>query len=1171
MKQTLITTAFLFMFFGLLQAQTARIQVIHNSPDPTVDVYAGPQLLLDNFAFRTASGFVDVPAGISIPIGVAPASSTSVSEAIFTQNVTFESGKTYVVTASGVVFNTTTPFGLIANGNGREAASSPSKVDVAVLHGSPDAPDVDVAVRGVGNVISNLAYGSFTPYLSLDPGVYYLDVKAAGSNAIVQTYKADLAALAGKALYVFASGYLTPGAGAPFGLYAALANGDVIALPTASVAAVQVIHNSPSPTVDVYANGDKLLEDFAFRTAIPFTFLPAGVNIDLAVAPATSTSAADAIANFNVNFENGKTYVVTASGIVGSTTTPFTLNVNDTGRQAATSPAKTDVAILHGSPNAPGVDVDEILTGNIVSNLAYGSFTPYLSLDPGIYDFVIRATGTTTTVATYRANLSGLAGRSAYVFASGLIGSATAPFGLYAALANGDVLALGATPFSKVQIIHNSPSPTVDVYAGQARLLNNFVFRTATPFVDVPAGRAFNIGIAPEGSATAADAIASFPVTLDATKKYIVTAAGIVGNATTPFNLYISDNAEDTAPPSVVRASVFHGSPDAPAVDVAERLAGVLVPNIAFGQATGYLNLPPDEYFLDIKPAGSSTIVATFAADLSALAGQAIRIMASGNLAGSPDFGLYAVLANGNVVEIPAVRVARLQIVHNSPSPTVDVYLDGEIAIEDFEFQTATPFIYIPADVNIEVGVAPGGSQGPNDIIATFNVLAENGKSYYAIASGILGNTATPFTIFLKEGARETAVNPAKVELMVHHGIPDAPPVNLANALTGANVLTNVPYGTFSNFLAIDPDVNIFDIAVAANPAIVAGTYGGDFEGANGIALLAIASGQLGTEDYALLGVLPDGEVFDFPSYARAQVIHNAPSPVVDVYFGELPILSSFEYLSATETLLLPAATPFELSVAPENSSSVNDAIYSLPVSGLKTGRFYTVMAAGEVGGTPAFGLFVQENPRNRALTNTDVDLAFFHGAPNAPEVDITGPAGVIYDNVAFGEYGTTVSIPAASYIVNVTPANDNNTIVAKYLANLTGTGGQFITVFAAGYLNNTSTQPAFGAWAALTDGTVFPLALVSTSDPSVGFDKVVLSPNPATSTLQVQMDLNQGSALRYRVLDLNGKLMQEGEWGTLDQGTNVQAIQVDNLQAGMYQLELLTAKGSLSSRFVKF
>jgi hypothetical protein len=53
---------------------TARVQVIHNSADAaaaSVDVYLDDALLLDNFAFRTASSFIDAPAGTEFTITIA--------------------------------------------------------------------------------------------------------------------------------------------------------------------------------------------------------------------------------------------------------------------------------------------------------------------------------------------------------------------------------------------------------------------------------------------------------------------------------------------------------------------------------------------------------------------------------------------------------------------------------------------------------------------------------------------------------------------------------------------------------------------------------------------------------------------------------------------------------------------------------------------------------------------------------------------------------------------------------------------------------------------------------------------------------------------------------------------------------------------------------------------
>jgi len=540
--------AILFFFLsaitGALYAQTARVQVIHNSADAAaefVDVYLDAMLLIPNFEFRTASAFIDAPAGTPIDLSVAPPNSTSVSDAIYTATVTLTENETYVVVADGNVSATgyTLPssFGLEVVAIGREVAADPANTDLLVHHGSTDAPTVDVVETGVNNpgatIVDNLAYTDFQGYLELPTDDYIIEVKDETGMVTVAAYQAPLASLSlnGAAAVVVASGFLDPtqnSNGPAFGLYVALpAGGPLVMLPsTPLLSRVQVIHNSAdlaAEFVDVYLNSTLLIPNFEFRTASPFIDAPAGSPIDLAVAPPNSTGVQDAIYTATVTLDRGRTYVVVADGNVSATgyTLPssFGLQVYPMGRESASSPANTDVLVHHGSTDAPPVDVVENGVNNpgavIVNNIAYTEFQGYLELPTDDYILQVRDATGTVGVAAYQAPLSTLLldGAALVVVASGFLdptqNSNGEAFGLYVALPAGGALVplpaatLGLESFDKNSFVVY-PNPVNDqlnfefsnldivevearVIDMQGRIMSNIILDSANTTLDVSA------------------------------------------------------------------------------------------------------------------------------------------------------------------------------------------------------------------------------------------------------------------------------------------------------------------------------------------------------------------------------------------------------------------------------------------------------------------------------------------------------------------------------------------------------------------------------------------------------------------------------------------------------------------------------------------------------------
>jgi len=483
--------------FGFSNAQTARVQVIHNSADAaaaTVDVYLndGSTPLLDNFAFRTASPYIDAPAGTPITLKVAPGTSSSSAEYIFTKTVTLTAGATYIIVANGIVSETgytpSTAFDLIVYETAREEASVATNTDVLVFHGATDAPMVDVQAVGAGTVVENISYGNFDDgYLVLDTANYILNVATADGATIVASYSAPLETLGldGQAITVLASGFLNPAVnnnGPAFGLWVALASGGSLVELEAPTARVQVIHNSAdaaAASVDVYLNDAPLLDNFAFRTATPFVNAPAGNPITLKIAPAGSTSSEEEIFTKTVTLTEGATYIIVANGIVSEDgyepIEPFDLFVYPTAREEAAVETNTDVLVFHGATDAPTVDVQVVGAGTTVQDIEYSDFSGYLALATADdYTLNVRSADGATVVASYSAPLETLEldGQAITVLASGFLNptdnSEGPEFGLWVALAAGGELlplptaTLNTNAFTAAKLVLY-PNPASDI------------------------------------------------------------------------------------------------------------------------------------------------------------------------------------------------------------------------------------------------------------------------------------------------------------------------------------------------------------------------------------------------------------------------------------------------------------------------------------------------------------------------------------------------------------------------------------------------------------------------------------------------------------------------------------------------------------------------------------
>jgi len=453
-----------------------------------------------------------------------------------------------------------------------------------------------------------------------------------------------------------------------------------------ATANLQIIHNSPDPavsTVDIFVNGDEFLTDVDFRAATAFTEVPAGVDLDVQIAP-EGAGVENAVGPFTFNLTEDENYQLIASGVVdeGAFTgaAGFTLEAYTPAQTEAADPSTVDVNIHHGSPDAPAVDIYTVQTEETtaVEGLTYPEFTGYLALSPDNETIGIAGAGGDILVE-FSAPLADLntAGAAITVLASGFFDGDNAGesngFGLIAVLADGTVLTLDAVEpeptTANVQIIHNSPdtaAESVDIYVNGDLTLPGVEFRTATTFLELPGDTPLEIGVTP-ADADIEDGVSFGGVEFTSGSSYYVVASGVLDpsmftsnpdEVDTNFFLDVIPNASISADEGAFDFLLYHGAPDAPAVDIDARDVASLAEAVAYTDySADYISVPANEYVIDVSAASAADPLVSFDADLSTLGGQTGIILASGFLNpvsnnDGPGFGVIVALTDGTVVEL---------------------------------------------------------------------------------------------------------------------------------------------------------------------------------------------------------------------------------------------------------------------------------------------------------------------------------------------------------------------------------------------------------------------------------------------------------------------------------------------------------------------------------------
>jgi hypothetical protein len=363
------------------------------------------------------------------------------------------------------------------------------------------------------------------------------------------------------------------------------------------------------------------------------------------------------------------------------------------------------------------------------------------------------------------------------------------------------VATAASDPTAKVRVLHGSgDAPAVDVYAGKAKIVENLAFGTITDYLTVPAGE-YRVRVVPTGAElTAENVVVDVPVTLLAGLATTVAATGSLAEGIIPQ--VVIDNPYPAV--DAAQARVVHYAYDAPAVDIAPVGGDPIITDLAYGENSSYLNVPPGSYTLEVRATGSPDAVVTLP-PIDLAAGTSSSAFAVGSL----EAGTFMVVP---ALDAAIPTTAQMRILHGSPdAPAIDVVLNGVRIFGNLPFGVSSPYLTVPVGENTIQIIPSGGSLADSPVVLEATLPFEGDTKTTIVASNVLE------AIEANVIADSTDVKGKSAQVRVGHLSADAPNVDIAaddSAVKDA-ILKDVAYKTVSDYLTVKPGKLDLDVRLA--------------------------------------------------------------------------------------------------------------------------------------------------------------------------------------------------------------------------------------------------------------------------------------------------------------------------------------------------------------------
>ncbi|TWT14581.1 DUF4397 domain-containing protein [Planomicrobium sp. CPCC 101079] len=157
-------------------------------------------------------------------------------------------------------------------------------------------------------------------------------------------------------------------------------------------------------------------------------------------------------------------------------------------------------------------------------------------------------------------------------------------------------------------------------------------------------------------------------------------------------------------------------------------------------------------------------------------------------------FALVFTMVSG----VYAADTAKVRVVHASPdAPAVDVYVNGELTLENVAFKANSGYLDVPAGTHDVEVFANGSEYAEGEGVLRADLAVEAGKAYTVAAA----NTVDALEFVVAEDSMEVSEGKAKVR--VGHLSPDAPAVDVG-VIDGDALFSGAEFPGITDYAEVD-------------------------------------------------------------------------------------------------------------------------------------------------------------------------------------------------------------------------------------------------------------------------------------------------------------------------------------------------------------------------------